>query len=135
MVPSGRRAEGFTAPSRWAPAARHAVDFGPQPGNVLRAIEVMGVPADYPAAQTYAACLIAHRCLEVSRAVDDEALWNAACSLDCSTFFGRFRIDERSGLQLAHEMVCLQWREGRRRVVWPGAVAEASPRLFNRPAP
>jgi len=48
---------------------------------------------DYPAAQAYAACLIAQRCLEVAGA-DDESLWRAACALDCGTFFGRFHIKE-----------------------------------------
>ncbi len=51
-----------------------------------------------PAAQAYAACLIAQRCLEEASA-DDESLWRAACALDCATFFGRFRIDPATGLQ------------------------------------
>ena len=32
---------------------------------------------------------------------DDESLWHAACALDCGTFFGRFRIDPATGLQVA----------------------------------
>jgi len=74
-------------------------------------IRAQGAPPDYPAAQAYAACLIAQRCLEEA-GPDDESLWRAACALDCGTFFGRFRIDPATGLQGGHEVVLVQWRRG-----------------------
>jgi branched-chain amino acid transport system substrate-binding protein len=87
----------------------------------------MGAVADYPAAQAYAACLIAQRCLEETGSADDEALWRAACALDCNTFFGRFRINPRTGIQEGHEMVWVQWQGGKKVVVWPPSVAQARP--------
>ena len=89
----GPDAKGFLGPSQWEPDAGYVADFGPAPPEAARRIRAMGAPADYPAAQAYAACLIAQRCLEEADSADDEALWRAACALDCTTFFGRFMID------------------------------------------
>ena len=123
----GTGAEGIFAPSQWEPDARHAVDFGPSSAQVARRIRAMGAVADYPAAQGYVACLIAQRCLEDAGSADDEGLWRAACALDCNTFFGRFRINPRTGIQEGHEMRWVQWQGGRRVVVWPPSVAQAGP--------
>jgi branched-chain amino acid transport system substrate-binding protein len=123
----GADAEGIFAPSQWEPEARYVVDFGPSASQVARRIRSMGAIADYPAAQGYAACLIAEHCLKEAGSADDEALWRAACSLDCTTFFGRFRINPRTGIQEGHEMVWIQWQGGRKVVVWPPSVAQARP--------
>jgi branched-chain amino acid transport system substrate-binding protein len=100
----GTHAEGFLGPSQWEPRLVCVPDFGPGPDEATEGIRAQGAPPDYPAAQAYAACLIAQRCLEEAGA-DDESLWRAACALDCGTFFGRFRIDPATGLQVGHEMV------------------------------
>lgn len=123
----GTGAEAILAPSQWDPDARYVVDFGPTPSQVAERIRAMGSASDYPAAQSYAACLIAQHCLEEAGSADDEALWRAACALDCTTFFGRFRINPRTGIQDRHEMVWVQWQGGRRVVVWPPSVAQARP--------
>ena len=123
----GTSAEGILAPSQWEPEARYVVDFGPSAQQVAKRIGAMGSASDYPAAQAYAACLIAQRCLEEAGSADDAALWRAACALDCTTFFGRFRISPRTGIQSGHEMVWVQWQGGRKVVVWPPSVAQARP--------
>ena len=123
----GTGAEGILAPGQWDPDARYVVDFGPTPSQVAERIRAMGSASDYPAAQAYAACLIAQHCLEKAGRADDEALWRAACALDCTTFFGRFRINPRTGIQDRHEMVWVQWQGGKRVVVWPPSVAQARP--------
>jgi branched-chain amino acid transport system substrate-binding protein len=127
----GTHAEGFLGPSQWEPRLAYVPDFGPGPDEATEGIRAQGAPPDYPAAQAYAACLIAQRCLEEAGA-DDESLWRAACALDCGTFFGRFRIDPVTGLQVGHEVVLVQWRRGRKLVVWPPAVSKARP-LYPRP--
>jgi branched-chain amino acid transport system substrate-binding protein len=121
----GTHAEGFLGPSQWEPSLAYVPDFGPGPDEATEGIRAQGAPPDYPAAQAYAACLIAQRCLE--EAGDDESLWRAACALECATFFGRFRIDPETGLQVGHEVVLVQWRRGRKLVVWPPPVSEARP--------
>jgi branched-chain amino acid transport system substrate-binding protein len=122
----GTDAGGFLGPSQWEPRLACVPDFGPGSDEATEGIRAQGAPPDYPAAQAYAACLIAQCCLEEAGA-DDESLWRAACALDCSTFFGRFHIDPKTGLQVGHEMVLVQWRRGRKLVVWPPAVSQARP--------
>jgi branched-chain amino acid transport system substrate-binding protein len=114
----GTHAEGFLGPSQWEPRLAYVPDFGPGPEEAAEGIRAQGAPPDYPAAQAYAACLIAQRCLQEAGA-GDESLWRAACALDCKTFFGRFHIDPATGLQVAHEMVLVQWRRGRKLVIRP----------------
>ena len=123
----GTGAEGILAPSQWEPDARYVLNFGPKPSQVAKRIGAMGSASDYPAAQAYAACLIAQRCLEEAGRADDDAMWRAACALDCTTFFGRFRIKPRTGIQVGHEMVWVQWQGGRKVVVWPPSLAQARP--------
>jgi len=127
----GTHAEGFLGPSQREPRLAYHPDFGPGPDEATKGIRAQGAPPDYPAAQAYAACLIAQRCLEEAGA-DDESLWRAACALDCGTFFGRFHIDPATGLQVGHEMVLVQWRRGRKLVVWPPPMSKARP-LYPRP--
>ena len=127
----GTHAEGFLGPSQWEPRLAYVPDFGPGPDEATEGIRAQGAPPDYPAAQAYAACLIAQRCLEEAGA-DDESLWRAACALDCGTFFGQFRIDPETGRQVGHEVVLVQWQRGRKLVVWPPSVSKAKP-LYPRP--
>jgi branched-chain amino acid transport system substrate-binding protein len=127
----GTHAEGFLGPSQWEPSLAYVPDFGPGPDEATEGIRAQGAPPDYPAAQAYAACLIAQRCLQEAGA-SDESLWRAAWALDCGTFFGRFHIDPATGLQVGHQMVLVQWRRGRKLVVWPPPVSKARP-LYPRP--
>lgn len=122
----GAEAEGFLGPSQWEPGAAYAVDFGPGSREAADRIRAQGAPADYPAAQAYAACLIAHRCLEEAGSAGDEPLWRAACALDCTTCFGRFKIDPKTGLQVGHKMVWVQWQRGRKVIVWPPRLAQSA---------
>lgn len=123
----GRDSEGFLAPSQWEPSLRLQPDFGPQTGEVLARIDAHRLAADYLAAQAYAACLIAQRCLEQAGSWDDDTLWRTAGQLDCTTFFGRFRIDPDTGLQVGHQMVWVQWQQGNKAIVWPPHYAQAEP--------
>jgi len=123
----GADAEGLLGPSQWEPAPAYLPDWGPSRAEAAERIQAKGAAADYPAAQAYAACLIAQRCLEEAEGGNESDLWQAACAQDCTTFFGRFRIDWSTGLQVGHEMVWVQWRGGRKVVVWPPHLAETAP--------
>ena len=65
-----------------------------------------------------------HAALPPDDGPDDAALRAAAARLQLRTLFGSFRIDPRSGLQVGHEVLVVQWQEGARRVVWPPERAE-----------
>ena len=121
----GRASEGFFAPSQWEPGVRYAVDCGPAGEDFRASYAGSGVGSiDYPAAQGYAAGLIAIRCVEEAGSLDQTALRAAAGRLRCTTFYGPFAIDPRSGRQTAHSLVVVQWQNGEKKIVWPPAAGE-----------
>jgi branched-chain amino acid transport system substrate-binding protein len=122
----GADADGLCGPSQWEPALGGTPDLGPtsaQFGTAFR--DRFGLEPDYPAAQAYAAGLIAAHCAELAGSLEDDALRRAAGTLDLTTFYGRFRLDPRTGRQLGHTMVVAQWQAGRKQIVWPTAVRTA----------
>ena len=124
----GERADGFFAPSQWEPQVEYSVDCGP-PENVFLTHYRKGatVPIDYPAAQGYAAGVIAQHCVEDVGSLNQKALRDAASRLRCTTFYGPYAIEAQTGLQTAHPMLVTQWQKSRKEIVWPREVAEAEP--------
>lgn len=94
--------EGLLAPVQWQPDLRIEPELGPA------VIEL----TDYVAAQAYAACLIAERCLELEPANP----LAAARQLRTITFFGGFDLGT-DGLQVGHRLSVVQWRNGRRELL------------------
>lgn len=122
------QANGFLAPSQWEPQVRYPVDYGiSEEAFVTHYLKSATVPIDYPAAQGYAAGVVAQRCVEEVGAIDQRALRNAAGRLRFTTFYGPYAIDAKTGRQTAHPMLVTQWQRGRKEIVWPREVAEAQP--------
>jgi ABC-type branched-subunit amino acid transport system substrate-binding protein len=129
----GRQAEGVLAPTQWEEGVHFAVDLGPRPAHVLRALRARVLPTlsagmgtshiEYPSAQAYIAVLMALHCVQDTGSLDDGELAAAARRLRCTTFFGRFGLAE-DGRQLDHDMLVVQWRAGMKRIVWPPERAE-----------
>ena len=94
--------EGLLAPVQWHRELHSQPELGPA------TIEL----TDYLAAQAYAACLIAERCLELEPANP----LAAARRLRTTTFFGRFQLDA-DGLQVGHRLSVVQWRGGRHELI------------------
>ena len=130
----GRRAEGVLAPSQWDEGVHFHPDVGPRQAAVIQALRARVLPklsavsggghVDYPAAQAYAAAVIALHCVQLAGRLDDRALAQAARDLHCTTFFGRFGLGD-DGRQDDHEVLVVQWQRGVKRVVGPAALAEA----------
>jgi len=121
----GVRREGLLGPAQWLAEAAPVPDEGPGAEEFLAAYrERTGREPAYPAVQAFAAGLLALRCLRAAGAADDAAVREAARRLDCTTLFGRFRIDSR-GRQVGHRVLTVQWQGGRRVVVWPPESASA----------
>lgn len=130
----GTLAERVVGPSQWEEGVRFRPDLGPRQADVVRGLRtrvVAGLRAhaavghiEYPAAQAYAAALVAMRCVQDAGSLDDAALLEAATRLRCTTFFGRFGLGD-DGLQREHEMLAVQWQGGVKRVVAPPSLAEA----------
>ena len=116
----GPKAENFIGPSQWEPEAGYAVDYGPGVAEVQSDLRRAGHPVvDYPMAQAYAVGVVIQRCVEGCGSLEDGALRDAASSLDLTTFYGRFRIDADTGRQVGKPSLLVQWRQGRKVVVWP----------------
>jgi branched-chain amino acid transport system substrate-binding protein len=124
----GTDAEGFLAPTQWEAAARYRVDCGPPAEEFEHRYGAMAtVPLDYPAAQAYAAGVVAQRCVEEAGSLDQAALRAAAARCRVTTFYGDFAIDPATGRQNGHSMLVVQWQRARKVIVWPPQFAEADP--------
>jgi branched-chain amino acid transport system substrate-binding protein len=122
------QADGFFAPSQWEPQVRYTVDCGPSEEEFLsHYLKSATVPIDYPAAQGYAAGVVAQRCVEEVGSLDQKAIRAAASRLRFTTFYGPYAIDPKTGRQTAHPMLVTQWQKGRKEIVWPPEVAETKP--------
>lgn len=121
--------EGLLGPAQWMSPGRSPgspePDEGPTADEFASAYRARtrGEPP-YPAAQAFAAGLIAARCLREADSSRDEDLHATAQRLDCTTLFGRFRIDA-DGSQIGHQVLTVQWQDGARKVVWPSDLAQA----------
>lgn len=118
----GELAEEIIGPTQWEAGVDFPDRQGPDSGWFVREFENrFTARPNYTAAQAFACGLIASLCLEQAPQTSAERLRAAAAELDCFTFFGRFRIDPKTGCQAGHRMLLIQWRHGRRQIVWPSA--------------
>lgn len=126
----GERCEALLGPAQWLPSAAPLPDEGPTAQEFVAAYRARtGGNPPYPAAQACAAGILALRCLHIAGVSNDAAVLTAAQHLDCTTLFGRFRIDPTTGNQVGHQIATVQWQRGSRVVVWPPEQAQAPVRL------
>ncbi len=125
LAPLGDLREGLLGPAQWIATVALEPDEGPDADwFVTKYRHIAGVDPPYPAAQAFAAGLLCARCLRDSGSSEDAVQLATARQLVCTTFYGRFRIDPVSGLQVGHQVLIAQWQNGIRRVVWPPEQAE-----------
>ena len=122
----GDRSEGFISVSQWERGLTIEPDIGPTPAEFSERFEsAYGKEPDYVGAQGYHIGLVIQHCIHESGTLDDEALRETAKSRGLKTFYGLFRTDS-SGHQRGHEMVVVQWQDGRKVIVYPEEYKEAS---------
>lgn len=80
----------------------------------------------YQAAAAYAGALVFERAIRRVGSLDREKIREALLTMEDTNLFGAYKVDER-GLQLGRKMNALQWRDGKKVVVWPKAIAAADP--------
>ena len=130
----GGAAENFIGPSQWEPGAVGEPDYGPTETEVQASFDRLRMNGeraghaviDYPMAQAYAVGIVMQRCVEECGSLEDEALRQAAATLDFTTFYGRFRIDPETGRQTGKPSLLVQWRQGRKVLVWPPELRQES---------
>ena len=127
----GEDAEGFWGPSQWEGGEKHLPNRGLSSAEFARRLRArFGAQADYPAAQAYAACVIAAGCLSRVGRGDSERLRDAANSFQFTTLFGPFQIEPATGRPLRPRAPLLvQWQGKRRVIVWSPAGGTVRPDL------
>jgi branched-chain amino acid transport system substrate-binding protein len=125
LAPLRNQREGLLGPTQWIASAAPKPDEGPDADwFVTKYKEFAGGDPPYPAVQAFAAGLLCARCLRDSGCCEDTAQLSAAYQLVCTTLYGGFHINPLSGLQSGHQILLVQWQNGRRWVVWPPEQAE-----------
>jgi branched-chain amino acid transport system substrate-binding protein len=116
-------ADGVLGPSQWEPGMTFANIAGPTSDWFLDSFQRrFDRPPDYIAAGSFATGLLLTECIRHAASLDDDRLRNTASDLDCNTFYGRFRIDSRTGIQTGHRVLLLRWQKGHK-VVLPSRPA------------
>jgi branched-chain amino acid transport system substrate-binding protein len=114
----GQLADGVFGPSQWEPGMTLPNIAGPTSDWFLESFQrEFGQPPDYIAAGSFAAGLVLTECIRQAASLDNERLRTTASDLNCNTFYGRFRIDSRTGMQTGHRVLLIRWRAGRKVVL------------------
>jgi branched-chain amino acid transport system substrate-binding protein len=118
--------EGLLGPCQWLPSTAPIPDEGPDAAWFVGAFHAAtGGEPPYPAAAAFAAGVLCARAVREVGTANDEALLAVAAQHSLKTLFGTFRVDPRTGLQVGHQVLVVQWQQGIRRVVWPPEQAES----------
>jgi branched-chain amino acid transport system substrate-binding protein len=108
-------ADRVIGPSQWEPGVTFPNPVGPPTDWFLGNFRTQfGQTPDYIAAGSFASGLVLAECIRLAGSLDDEQLRNAASDIDCNTFYGRFRIDSRTGIQTGHRILLVRWQGGHR---------------------
>ncbi len=120
----GVLAEGVIGPSQWEPDRYEEPRIGP--ASAWFASEFRRVfqrDPGYVAAQAYAMGLIVGECIKRADSLADQELLAAARGLDTTTLYGRFRLDPDTLRQVGHEILHVEWRDGRKHVLAPAGIS------------
>ncbi len=127
----GDNAEGAFTTSHWEP---HESITYPRSRDFTSAFrQRYGVDPSYHAATAFAAGQIMEAALAQALNLDREAVRGALFDLDTYSVIGRFAVDH-TGMQVKRLDVILQWRNGRKEIVWPEEVRSAEP-VFGKSPP
>ncbi|MET1101669.1 MAG: amino acid ABC transporter substrate-binding protein [Pyrodictiaceae archaeon] len=130
-------AEGVTAPAQWEVGVKYSPElakkmglewYGPTNEEYVKAFKKeCGMDPDYHAAEASAAILFLVKAIEKAGTLDNDKVREAANTLKIMTFFGPLWIDPKTGKQVGHPVVLIQWQNGKKEIIWPPEAATAKP--------
>lgn len=82
-----------------------------------------GKPTDFRGSQAFAAGLVLQWGIENAGSLDTDKVRSALNQMDIMTFYGKQKIDPKTGIQVGHGMVTAQWQDGKKIVVGPPELA------------
>ena len=107
--------EGVIGPSQWEPHLYERPSIGPPSAWFCSEFRrVFQRDPGYVAAQAYTLGIIIGECIRRADSLEDRELLAAARRLDTTALYGRFRLDPGSLRQVGHEIVLVEWRDGRK---------------------
>lgn len=112
------------ASSLWEPELKFPQS--PQFTATFRAL--YGVTPTYHAADAYATGQILEAATKLAQSLEPDNLRRAFHDLETYTIIGRYHVD-RTGIQIKHLSLTIQWQNGRKEIVWPEELATAKPIL------
>ena len=116
----GVLAEAVIGPSQWEPHVYERPSIGPPSAWFCSEFRrVFLRDPGYVAAQAYALGIIIGECIRRADSLADRELLAAARGLDTTSLYGRFRLDPSSMRQVGHEILLVEWRDGRKHPLAP----------------
>jgi branched-chain amino acid transport system substrate-binding protein len=110
------------------------VNYGPSVSEFINMyVKRFNETPTYHSAGGFAAALVLQAAIEKAQSLDSDKVREAFNSLDLKTFFGAFKIDPTTGLQIAHQMVLIQWQDGKKYTIWPPEAASREP-IYPKPS-
>jgi branched-chain amino acid transport system substrate-binding protein len=126
----GKDAEYVYGSSQWEPNPKL-----PYPG-VAKFIadykKEFGRDPEYHSSSGYAAGEVLEAAVKKAGSFDNKKLRDAIAAMDMMTVQGRFKVDE-TGLQIGHQILLVQWQDGKKEIVWPDEHATAKVRFPTPP--
>ncbi len=130
-------AEGVIAPAHWEIGVKFGPEttpkgvryFGPRQEEFLSSFRKIsnGVDPDYHGAEASAAMFSYVLGIEAAKSLDTDKVRAAMGKLRFMSVYGDWGIDPKTGRQIHHESVLIQWQKGKKEIIWPPATQTAKP--------
>ena len=128
-------AEGVSAPAHWEIGVKFSPRttpkgmryFGPTQEEFLSSFRKIsnGVDPDYHGAEATAAMFSYVLGIEAAKSLDTDKVRATMGNLRFVSVYGDWGIDPKSGSQITHKSVLIQWQKGKKEIVWPLEAATA----------
>jgi len=116
----GNSVNGFISTSQWDPAINIKPDTGPDVSEFCKSYtEKFDRTPDYLSAQSYNIGNIIEKCISETGTLDEMELRKKAKRLSFKTFYGDFQVDSDTGMQNGHQMLVVQWQNGKKKIIHP----------------
>lgn len=128
-------AEGVMGPAHWEIGVKFSPDttpkgtryFGPKQEEFLSSFRKIsnGVDPDYHGMEATAAMFSYVLGIEAAQSLDTDKVRATMGKLHFVSAYGDWGIDPKSGKQVAHKSVLIQWQKGKKEIVWPSEAQTA----------
>lgn len=134
----GKQANGFIGPAHWEIGVQFSPEtakgigsgyFGPTQEEFISEFKKIsnGADPEYHAADAIASVLVYVKVIEKANSLDVDKIRGAMNDFYFVPFYGDWGIDAETGKQVRHQMVLIQWQNGKKEIVWPKEAQTAKP--------